>query len=97
MSFELRAIYRARANGKLKNLEALGGVLGLVIRSLGRIKGVGTVPWGGERACLLQGYGHEVGAGDVVLDFLQGLGEIGLCHLLHRPFLWDLATEETFL
>lgn len=80
-----------RAEGELEKLEALGGGLGLGVGGLGGVEGQEAVPRRRERARLLQRHGHEVGAGDVGLDLLQGLREIGFGHLLHRPFLRDLA------
>lgn len=97
MSDKIGRTYGERTDCELKQLELLGGVLGLEIGRFGGVEGQDSLPRGGERARLLQRDGHEVGGGYVVLDLLQGLGEVGLGDLLHRPFLGDFGAETTSL
>lgn len=86
-----------RADSKLKNLEPLGGVLGLEVGGVDGVERQHPVPRSGGRAGLLQRDGDEVGNGDAVLDFFERLQEIGPRHLLDGPLVWvvggDLAAQ----
>lgn len=97
MSNELGSTDGERTDSELKELELLGCVLGLEIGRVSGVEGKHSLPWRGERTRPLQRNGHVVGGGDVALDLLQGLREVGLGDLLHRPFLGDLGAEVTSL
>lgn len=91
MRSELGGSESEGAGGELKKLEPFCGVLGLAIRRVGGVEGLGTVPCRRKRPRFLQRDGYEVRAGEVVFELLQGLLEIQLGHFLHRPFLWDIG------
>lgn len=97
MSNELGITYTERTDSELKQLELLGGVLGLEIGRLGGVEGKDSLPRRRERAGILQRDGNEVRGGDVGLYLLQGLDEVGLRDLLHEPLFGKLGAETASL
>ena len=59
------------ADSKLENLEAFGGASGLEVGDFRSVEGGDAVPSGGERACILERNGDEVGRGEVGIDLLE--------------------------
>ncbi|KAK8588480.1 hypothetical protein V6N13_087401 [Hibiscus sabdariffa] len=79
------ARYGKGADGELEELEAFRGASSLEISGFRRVEGGNSIPRGGERAGVLEGNGDEVGRGEMGLELLEGVVEVGFCNLLYAP------------
>lgn len=80
------------ADSELEELEAVGGSSGLEVGGFRAVKGGDAVPSGRERAGVLEGNGDEVGRGEVGVEVVEGVVEVGFCNLLYAPLELMLMT-----